>query len=118
MTNREFYQNVIDANVNDEITAFAREAIEKLDHTNEARKAATAKKALEREAERAPAREALLEVMTSEFKTATTLIAEAGLEIKPQSVPSLLRGLVDEGVVCKGDVKVAGKGKQRGYARA
>lgn len=118
MTNREFYQEVINANINDELTAFATDSIKKLDHTNSLRKEATVKKAQEREAERAPIREAIMAVMTIEPKTATTLIAESGVEIKPQAMPSLLKGLVEDGTVVKSDVKVTGKGKQRGYALA
>lgn len=38
MTNREFYTAVIEANVNDELTAFATAAIEKMDMANEKRK--------------------------------------------------------------------------------
>lgn len=118
MTNREFYQAVIDANINDELTAFATAGIEKLDHTNSLRKDATAKKALEKEAERAPIREAIMAVMTTEPKTATTLIAEAGVEIKPQAIPSLLKGLIEDGTLTKSSVKVTGKGRQVGYAKA
>ena len=119
MTNREFYEAIVnDANVNEELREFAKTAIEKLDHTNEVRKVATAKKAAEREAERAPMREAIMNVMTDEPKTATTLIAEAGVELKPQAIPSLLKALVEEGTVVKSQVKVTGKGKQVGYARA
>ena len=118
MTNREFYQAVINANINDELTAFATAGIEKLDHTNSLRKDATVKKTQEREAERAPIRDAIMAVMTTEPKTATTLIAESGVEVKPQAIPSLLKGLVEDGTVVKSDVKVTGKGKQRGYALA
>lgn len=118
MTNREFYEAIVNANVTKELREFAQAAIEKLDHTNEARKVATAKKAAEREAERAPMREAIMNVMTDEPKTATTLIAEAGVELKPQAIPSLLKALVEEGTVVKSQVKVTGKGKQVGYARA
>ena len=118
MTNREFYQAVINANINDELTAFATASIEKLDHTNSLRKDATAKKAQEKEVERAPIRDAIMAVMTTDPKTATTLIAESGVEVKPQAIPSLLKGLVEDGTVVKSDVKVTGKGKQRGYALA
>ena len=118
MTNREFYQAVINANINDELTAFATAGIEKLDHTNSLRKDATAKKAQEKEAERAPIRDAIMAVMTTEPKTATTLIAESGVEVKPQAIPSLLKDLVEDGTIMKSDVKVTGKGKQRGYALA
>ena len=118
MTNREFYQAVINTNINDELTAFATASIEKLDHTNSLRKDATAKKAQEKEVERAPIRDAIMAVMTTDPKTATTLIAESGVEVKPQAIPSLLKGLVEDGTVVKSDVKVTGKGKQRGYALA
>ena len=38
MTNREFYQNVIAANISDEMNAFAEELINKLDKKNSSRK--------------------------------------------------------------------------------
>ena len=117
MTNREFYEAVVAAQINDELTQFATEAIAKLDHTNELRKQKNAEKAIEKEAEKAPIREAILAVITEEPKTASTLIEEAGVEIKPQAIPSLLKGLIEDGIVVKTDIKVKGKGTQRGYAR-
>ena len=116
MTNREFFEAIVNANINDELTAFAQAGIDKLDTTNSRRRETVAKRALEREAERAPIRDAIVGVMTAEPKTASTLIAEAGVEIKPQTIPSLLRGLIADGVIVKGDVKVTGKGKAVGYA--
>ena len=119
MTNREFYTKITKmTNIDVELIEFAAAAIEKLDATNEKRKETTAKKALEREAERAPIRDAIAACITDEPKTATTLIAEAGVEIKPQSIPSLLKGLVGEGTIMKTEVKVKGKGKQVGYVKA
>lgn len=118
MTNREFFEAIVNANVNDELTAFAAAALEKLDHTNELRKIAVAKKAAERNAERAPIRDAIVACVTDEPKTATTLIAEAGVELKPQAIPSLLKNLVENGELAKVEVKVKGKGKQVGYVRA
>ena len=118
MTKREFYEAVINANVNDELTNYAREGLVALDHTNEVRKAATAKKALEKEAERAPIREAIVNAIGTEPKTATMLIEEAGVELKPQAMPSLLKSLIEAGVINKTQVKVPGKGKQVGYVRA
>jgi len=117
MTKREFYEAVINANVNEELTAQATAYIESLDHTNDLRKVATARKAAEKEVEKAPIREAIMNVMTTEAKTASTLIAEAGVEIKPQAVPSLLKGYIEDGTVVKSDIKVKGKGTQKGYAR-
>ena len=115
MTQREFYEAVIAANVNEELTAFATASIEKLDKTNEARKVKTAEKAAAKEAEKAPIRDAILAVITAEPKTASTLIEEAGVEIKPQAIPSLLKPLIEDGVVAKADIKIKGKGTQRGY---
>lgn len=115
MTQREFYEAVIAANVNEELTAFATAGIEKLDKTNEARKVKTAEKAAAKEAEKAPIRDAILAVITAEPKTASTLIEEAGVEIKPQAIPSLLKPLIEDGVVAKADIKIKGKGTQRGY---
>lgn len=118
MTNREFYEAIINLNLNDEITAHAQKAIEGLDHTNELRKASAAKRAAAKDAERAPIREALLNMVTDEPKTATMLINEAGVDVKPQAVPSMMKGFIEAGVVAKTEVKVAGKGKQVGYVRA
>ena len=118
MTNREFY-NAISTNeaLSDEIRNFALETIGKLDHTNELRKVKVAEKAAEKQAEKQPIRDALFAVIDGEAKTATMLIELAGLDIKPASVPSLLKPFVESGAVVKTDVKVPGKGKQRGYVR-
>lgn len=118
MTNREFLNAIIEANVNEDLTAFAQAEIEKLDHTNEVRRAKMAEKSAEKAAEKEPLRQAILGVITDEPKTATMLIEEAGLELKPQSIPSLMKGFVEAGIVNKVDVKIKGKGTQRGYVRA
>lgn len=118
MTKREFFEKVKNGEFDEEIAAFADQELGKLDHTNELRKVAAATKAVEKEAERAPIREAVMKVMTVEPKTASMLIEEAGVTITPQSIPSLLKGLIEEGVVVKSDVKIPGKGKQKGYSLA
>lgn len=118
MTQREFYEKVIAAGIEEEITEFAEQAIVKMDERNATRKEKTAEKAAEKEAERAPIRAAIVAALTDEPKTATTLIEEAGVEIKPQAIPHLLKGLIEEGKIAKTQVKVAGKGKQVGYTVA
>ena len=118
MTNREFYEAIVKAEINEEITEFAKAGIAKLDATKEARKASAAEKSAAKEAEKAPIRNAIMAVMTAEPKTATMLIEEAGVEIKPQAIPSLLKAAVEAGEVIKTDVKIKGKGKQRGYMLA
>jgi len=96
--------------------------LSKMDSQATARRAKQAEKAAEKQAEKAPLRDALLEVIgdTENPKTASMLIEEAGLTetVKPASVPSLLRPLVESGLVLKVDMKVPGKGTQRGYIRA
>lgn len=118
MTKRELYEAVVNGNITEEVKDAAREAIEQLDHTNELRKIATAKKAVEKEAQKAPIREAIVKVLTNEPKTASTLIADAGVEIKPQAIPSLLKGLIEDGTVAKTKIKIKGKGEQVGYTLA
>lgn len=120
MTNREFYTAVSNGEMNDELMAKAAELLEKMDEANAKR----AKKVLEKkqaaEDEKAPIREALLNVMGDEGMTAAQLIEAAGLtdEVKVASVPSLLKPFVVDGTVEKVDVKVEGKkGPQRGYIK-
>ncbi len=118
MTYREFLNAVTEGTINDELIAFAQDEISKLDHTNEVRRAKMAEKSAAKQAEKEPLRQAIFAVITDEPKTATMLIEEAGVELKPQSIPSLLKALVEAGEVNKVDVKVKGKGTQRGYVRA
>ena len=126
MTNREMYTNTInylrgadDVDTAELIAAFEN-ALARMDATNEKRKAASALKAAEKQAEKEPIREALFAVMGNEDApmTASMLIEAAGLDIMPASVPSLMRPLVEAGRVAKVDMKVPGKGTQRGYVKA
>lgn len=118
MTQREFLENVANGIMNEEMATFATERLTAMDSANEKRREANSAKRAEKEAEKAPVREAIVAVITSEPKTATILIAEAGVEIKPQAIPSLLKGVIEAGTVLKVDVKVKGKGTQRGYQLA
>lgn len=126
MTNREMYTNTInylrgadDVDTAELIAAFEN-ALARMDATNEKRKAASALKAAEKQAEKEPIREALLAVMGGEDApmTASMLIEAAELDIKPASIPSLMRPLVEAGRVAKVDMKIPGKGTQRGYVKA
>ena len=122
MTTRELYNMIINGTeITEEMRGHAIEALEKLDAQGEARRAKQAEKAAEKQAAKAPLRDALLEVMgdAENPKTASMLIEEAGLAetLKPASVPSLMRPLVEAGIVGKVDVKITGKGTQRGYIK-
>ena len=123
MKTRELYNQIINGTeITEEMRSFCIEALEKMDSQNDARRAKAAEKAAEKQAAKAPIRDALFEVMgdADEPKTASMLIDEAGLSdsVKPASVPSLLRPLVECGMVLKVDVKIPGKGTQRGYIKA
>ena len=120
MTKREFYTKVMNGEMNDELMAKAQELLETMDEANAKRAAKVLEKKVANDAEKAPIREALLAAVTSEAKTATELIEAAGLTgtVKPASVPSLMKPMVAEGLVEKVDVKVKGKGTQRGYITA
>lgn len=111
MTNREFYDAIINGKIDNDVIDFAKNAKAKIDKTNEIRR----EKTIEKNNAKEPIREALFACITAEPKTATMLIAEAGLEIKPQSVPSLMKSYIEGGKIEKVDVKVSGKGKQKGY---
>ena len=106
MTNREFFTAIVNSDLNDEMKAFATEAIEKLDARN-AKRANTLSKT---QKENAPLIEKIASLLTSEPKLASELAKE--MEISTQKASALVKKV--EGVsVC--DVKVKGKGTQKGY---
>lgn len=102
MTNREFYNAIINGEMNDEILGFAKAAVEKLDARN-AKRAATPSKA---QKENEPIKEAIIGVLANEgVHTASTV--GAALEISTSKASALLRQLVADGKVNKTpDVKV------------
>lgn len=106
MTQREFYKAVITSAISDELTAFATEAIAKLDARN-AKRTSTPSKI---QKENAPLIEKVATLLTSEPKLASELAKEMGLST--QKVTPLVKAV--EGIKVK-DVKVKGKGTQKGY---
>ena len=109
MTRHEFFKAVANGEMNDEIMEKGKELAEKLEAENEKRRNRVSKKALENE----PIKEAILGVLGEEPKTATVIGEE--VEISTQKASALLRQLVEAGKATKTDVKVAGKGTQKGY---
>lgn len=110
MTKREFYVAVKEADVSDEIKAFAEAAIIKLDETNEKRRNAVSKKA----EENIPLLEQIVnDILTNEPQTASDIAPV--LEVSVQKASYLLRTLADEGKADVQDVKIPKKGKQKGY---
>ena len=106
MTNREFFTAIVNSDLNDEMKAFATESIAKLDARN-AKRANTLSKT---QKDNLPLIEKIASLLTSEPKLASTLATEMG--ISTQKARALVKKV--EGVsVC--DVKVKGKGTQKGY---
>lgn len=113
MTNREFYTAIVEAQINDEVTAFAEAAIAKLDATNEKRRNTPSKAAVEN----APLVEKLVtEILDAEPKTASDVAPILGVSV--QKASSLLRTAVADGKAVVTDVKVPKKGVQKGYTLA
>ena len=106
MTQRDFYNAVINANINEEMTSFASEAIAKLDARNAKRANTKSKTQIANE----PIIKAIAEVLTSEPMRASEIAETLGISV--QKASSLVKKV--EGVQSV-DVKVKGKGTQKGY---
>ena len=106
MTQREFYNAVIADTQDANLAQFAVEALEKLDARNAKRSEKPSKTQVANE----PIIKAIAELLTSEPMRASE-IAEA-LEISTQKASALVKKV--EGVSVT-DVKVKGKGTQKGY---
>ena len=117
MTARDFYTAVIDVlsahDMREDLVAYAEGAIAQLDATNAKRKEKTDKASREKAAADAPLMDALQAALTNEPKTATDL--KDVIEANVQKTSSLLRALVKAGRANVQDVKVKGKGTQKGY---
>ena len=111
MTNREFYTAIAQGAMNDELIAFAQEAIVKMDERNAKRSSKPSKTAVENE----PIKAQIVEFITkrNEFCIAGA-IAEA-LEISTQKASALCRQLVADGKLVEKEVKVPKQGKRKAY---
>ena len=110
MTKREVLSAIVNGEINEEVTAWAEHQIEIMDAANEKRRNSVSKKALEN----APLVDRIVdEILGEEPKTATDIAAV--LEVSVQKASSLARRAVKEGRAAVEDVKVKGKGTQKGY---
>ena len=110
MTKREFYTAIMKGKIDEQVKLFATEELEKMDAANEKRRNTLSKKAKENE----PLLNKIeSEILTEEPKTATDVAAI--LEVSVQKASGLLRRLVEDGKAAKVDVKIKGKGTQKGY---
>lgn len=104
MTNRDFFKEVANANINEEMTAHANKMIEQLDKRNEKRKNTISKTAKEN----IPIKETIMAVLDSAdgaltAKAMTKQVNEVmGEDYSVQKVSSLLTQLCSEGKAEKG----------------
>lgn len=112
MTQREFFNAVINAKVSDELTEFATAAIAKLDKRN-----ATPSKA---DKEKAAANELIMAKLMGVLNAAEAPMVAADLaaavEINTQKASALLLKLCAAGSVVQSEVKIKGRGKVKAYA--
>ena len=112
MTQREFYTAIVNANVSDELTAFATESIVKLDARNAKRASKPSKKSVENE----PIKASIVDFIGDGSCLASQIAS--GLELSVSKVSALCRQLVADGVLKSEDAKVKGKGTQKLYSSA
>lgn len=114
MTQREFFENVHEGNtVTAEMEEYAIAALAKIDKANDARRERQSKKAQEN----APLLARIeTDILTTEPTVAANVAAILGTST--QKASALLRALVAEGRAQVQDVKVTGKGTQKGYFKA
>ena len=110
MTQRDFFEMVIAANVNGEMTAYAKNAIRKLDERNAKRKSTPTKSQKANGEFKAQIAEFLA---GREDYTLCSEIAEH-FDVKTQKASGVLGLMVKDGTVEIADVKVKG-GKRKGY---
>lgn len=114
-TRREILTKIVNGELaTEEIVAFAQAEIAKIDVENAKRR----EKNAEKRAEYQPILDKITnEILSAEDEKLCSEIA-AELEISTQKTTALLKMLVDEGVVVKGEKKVAKKGVQKTYKLA
>lgn len=110
MTNREFYNAIVNGTMNDEIKAFASEAIVKLDERNAKRNSRPSKTAIANE----PIKAEILKLFVENEKLLASEVGTA-LNISTQKASALLRQLVESEKLSVSETKVAKKGVQKIY---
>lgn len=109
MTNREFLNAIVDANLSDEITTRAHELLAQMDKRNAKRASTPSKTAVANE----PLKAEIVKIVADGNKTASEV--GMALEISTQKASALLRQLVENGTLYAEEVKVPKKGKVKSY---
>ena len=113
MTNREFYNAIIATVDNEELVAFAKSAVSKLNARNAKRASKPSKTALAN----VPVRNAIYAYVTEHPQAIASEIATA-LEISTAKASALCVGFVNEGKFLSVDKKVPKRGKVKAYSLA
>ena len=114
MTQRTFLEMVVNANISDEMTAYAMERIKHLDDVNEHRKA----KGSKTQRANAEVKKAILANLEENTVYTASQVAEMGIEgiTSTQKASALLRQMTETGELTVTDIKIKGKGKVKGYS--
>ena len=112
MTIRMFLENVVNAEISDEMTAFALERISKLDEKNEKKKSANSAKKVENTNIKAE----ILEKMELGQDYRASEIGEM-FGFSTQKASALMVQLAKEGKVTATEIRIKGKGKVKAYAK-
>ena len=109
MTNREMLTAIVNGEVTEDVVAKAKEEIAKLDARNASRKSKPSKKSLEN----APIIESIKGLLTEEPMWASEIGEALGISTsKASALAKQVKGVIVT------DVKVKGKGTQKGYSLA
>lgn len=117
MTNREFLTAIAsDTTLDASLTEFAADQIAKMNARNEARKASSkpSKTAIANE----PIKASIMEFLSKQSEPVIASVIAEGVNITTAKASSLLRQLVESGVVVKSEGKIPKKGKTAAYAVA
>ena len=116
MTNREFFTNISNGIINDEVIAHAKVAIAKMDTANENRKSKPSKTAIANE----PIKQAIIALLTENGAMVASAIAQAltapEAEITTSKASALCGQLVKAEVLAVEDVKIPKKGTVKQYS--
>lgn len=113
MTKRELFEAIVNGTITEEAQEKAQELLDSMDAANAKRREKPSKKAQEN----APLVDQIVnEILGEEILTATDIAAAMGISV--QKASALARLAVKDGRAVSTDVKVTGKGMQKGYTLA
>ena len=117
MTRIEALRAIAAGEVTDEVIAKVEEMIEAHETELAKRKERAAEKRAEKDKEYDEVIATIVDtILTDEAKTASEIAAELGVSV--QKASALMRKVCERELAVKSDVKVKGKGTQKGYAKA